>query len=484
MDKFYYDICIDYDPEHSEEGVTMRESKVEKTLFLEQPLLEQPGEYNLSVSKFSINTGALPVWIPELRDKQGPFDLIQNSITTDYVYYIEITYQTRAAANEPWDDARTYQATNYLELENFQANEIEKIGGMDGGYVHLNNLDKKCFVYDYNNLIYALNQTFDTVKDNFVRYIGINITENDESFAEYLLEDSLLRLLIHRDMFIEHDDVVINEIKIGFSENLYPLLGMGFMTKKMKFNLPPIDDPFYEDMKKRNYWCYVCDTIIAETCDFEHYLCIQQSFSTLLNWNPIKAIIIGTDTLPVVPEFLPIAHNDGHLTHYKNENYLNYLNFLGLKFNDQESDIFKRNSLKILDVYYPLTSSAGDIRSTCILSRDNIDQGQTIELLPSSPINRFNVWVKWLDLFGNLHDLYQYHGCCTDIRFCFTKKPVIKQDLVEGISNVVNSLAPPESKKQRKDPFLKQLADSMPRSNGKPDGIDIPGADNYGWIHL
>ena len=131
-----------------------------------------------------------------------------------------------------------------------------------------------------------------------------------------------------------------------------------------------------------------------------------------------------------------------------------------------------------------MTTAPGDIRSTCILSRDNIDQGQTIELLPSSPVVRFNVWVRWLDIYGNLHDLYQYPGCCTDIRFCFTKKPVNKENLYEGLNNVIGSLAPPDSKKPRKEPFLKQLADSLPRPNGKPDGIDIPGADNYGWVHL
>ena len=41
-----------------------------------------------------------------------------------------------------------------------------------------------------------------------------------------------------------------------------------------------------------------------------------------------------------------------------------------------------------------------------------------------------------------------------------------------GVESVVKALAPPEEKKKRE------------RSNGKPDGIVLDGADNFGWIHL
>ena len=68
-ERFYYDITIEHDPDHTDERHYMK-SKAEKTIYIERPLMENPGEYNISVCKFSINTEAIPVFIPELNSKQ------------------------------------------------------------------------------------------------------------------------------------------------------------------------------------------------------------------------------------------------------------------------------------------------------------------------------------------------------------------------------------------------------------------------------
>ena len=134
---------------------------------------------------------------------------------------------------------------------------------------------------------------------------------------------------------------------------------------------------------------------------------------------------------------------------------------------------FKKKTMCILDIYYPLLTKPGDIRSACVFSRNNINDGQSIELVDSKPLTTFNIWIKWLDIYGNLHDLYLLPGCSRDIRFCFVKKSLLKEDFNEGINTVVEALAPPPEKKNKRT-----------KSNGKPDGIVLDGADNFGWIHL
>ena len=91
--------------------------------------------------------------------------------------------------------------------------------------------------------------------------------------------------------------------------------------------------------------------------------------------------------------------------------------------------------------------------------------------MPASPINHFNVWVKWLDIYGNLYDLYLYPGCSVDIRMCFIKKPLMKEDLAEGLEAVMDCL--PEKKEKKAG-----------KPNGKPNGIVIPGVDRHGFIHI
>ena len=125
-----------------------------------------------------------------------------------------------------------------------------------------------------------------------------------------------------------------------------------------------------------------------------------------------------------------------------------------------------------MDIYYPVLTNPGDIRSNCVFSSDYISNGQVIELRHASPLTRFNIWIKWLDIYGNFHDLYLLPARSCDIRFCFIKKPVSRETMKTGVESVVKALAPPEEKKKRE------------RSNGKPDGIVLDGADNFGWIHL
>lgn len=496
MSKFYYDVCIEYDPDKAEEGQEGKISKVEKNWYLEYPLLDQPGNYNLSVSKFSINTESLPVFIPELLQPQRVTDLEAGTLKTNYSMYIKVNYQSSwSTVSLKFTDAiKSYINGRYISLEGEKYKSFERLGNSFTenrlNYVFVNNLNRDCFIYNYSDFIQTIQENIEKITKDFLNKFKEKIQQEFTSQP--------IRIGISDDKIkFQFDKILKNGIKnqlnivsyeIGFSENLYRLIGMGFRTKKGEYtgkilngeeNRTTTDS----NLMKKKYWK------IDNTCynyfqsGTDNYNVILQDFPTLLNWNPLKAIIIGTDTLPVVEEFIPVAHKDGFLTHYKSDAYLNYLSKNGLTFNTGENDVFKRNSLKILDVYYPLTTAPGDIKSTCILSRDNIDHGQTIELLPSSPVSRFNVWVKWLDLHGNLHDLYQGPNCCTDIRFCFMKKPVNKEDLDAASSNIVENLAPP-TKKQKGEPFLVDLANRMNKSNGKPDGIDLPGADNYGWVHL
>ena len=196
------------------------------------------------------------------------------------------------------------------------------------------------------------------------------------------------------------------------------------------------------------------------------YSYIPQTYSTFSNWNILKAIIIGSNSLPVVEEYLPISNKDGFLTHYNTPEYKKALEDLGIEHNVIR-EIFKKNTQRVLDIYYPLSTSAGDVRSSIIYSAENTNHGQNIELVPGSPIRHFDIWVKWMDIYGNLYDLYLYPGCSVDIRMCFTKKPLMKEDLAEGLDAVMECLPEKKQKKQR-----------VP--TGKPGGIVIDGTDEWG----
>ena len=486
-ERFYYDITIEHDPEHTDDRHFMK-SKAEKTICLERPLMENPGDYNMSVCKFSINTEAIPVFIPELNNKQYNYDLDNNQLFTSYDITIYFEYDFKIYSEEKVSDDDDddeglvitenpdyagYYNDYCLEdefflifLHNKHPNGFKKLSNWENAN-YIDNLDEQCYFYDYASVISGLNKTFkDSTENKREEKVVIKDEKyydlkhwceegNNSSYYYFELKDGLIVLNVHKDTWKDNKYTKNVMLQVKFPMYLYRLIGNGFKTK------------FNSD----GTWEY--DYNWKELGAINENIAITQKYSTLVNWNPLKAIVIGTDTIPAVGEFLPVAHYDGWLNHEKSKEYDEFLIETGQTRQDKDKDIFKSNTTCILDIYYPVLTNPGDIRSTCVFSRDDISNGQVIELRHASPLTRFNIWIKWLDVYGNLHDLYLLPGCSCDIRFCFIKKSVMREDLEEGISTVVGALAPPEDKKKKRG-----------KSNGKPDGIVLDGADNYGWVHL
>ena len=90
-DKLYYDVTIDHDPQHKEHRFEVS-SKAETTIDLAEPLIQTPGDYMLSITKFKIDTECIPLMIPEM---QQPQDLTadevkeQNKLQTKYQVMID-----------------------------------------------------------------------------------------------------------------------------------------------------------------------------------------------------------------------------------------------------------------------------------------------------------------------------------------------------------------------------------------------------------
>ena len=462
-ERFYYDITIEHDPDHTDERHYMK-SKAEKTIYMEKPLMEDPGEYNMSVCKFSINTEAIPVFIPEINDKQYINDLNNKHFVTNHSLRIKI--YTDCLMSDGTTKKKYWQFNTRFFVFSYSPhpNGLKKLSNWENnGYI--DNLDEQCYYYDYTFIVNSINYNLSLLTDKLRTWENPSYKSkmvehwceegNNKSFFYFELKDNLLVLNVHKDVWKDNHYYQNVTIETMFPMYLYRLIGNGFKTK------------FNSD----GTWQY--DYNWKELARINENIAITQEYSTLVNWNPLKAIVIASDTIPAVGEFLPIAHYDGWLNHEKSKDYDDFLTATGQTRQDKDKDIFKSNTTCILDIYYPVLTNPGDIRSTCVFSRDDISNGQVIELRHASPLTRFNIWIKWLDVYGNLHDLYLLPGCSCDIRFCFIKKSVMREDLKKGINTVISALTPPEDKKKKRK-----------QSNGKPDGIVLDGADNYGWIHL
>lgn len=484
--KIYYDASILHDPANVISPSRFA-SKAEKTIELIDSLVQKPGDYNICVSKFKIDTEGIPLLIPELQQPQGIEYYAGKKYLTTFGIHLKMTFCEDRNHNNV---VRSKVAT-YLQKEFNYNTYTPKILGYEknalglniNNSIYLDNMDQNCYIYSFQELIDMLNNGLqrilttaceNNVIDGYLDHDEMNVDKDAVIKFEYD-ESETLYLCIAKKLIDGLENVFrVKDLVLKFTPNLYKYIGHGFITKFLNIS----NEPEYDNM-----WCY--DIIVKDPDDDnlvsglkyardgedDDYYLIPIDSNSLVNWNCLKAVVIGSDTLPVVPEYLSVAHHDGHLTHYNTDAYAKMMKDLGIKYPDPGKDIFKMKSEKILDIYYPLIESLGDTHTTIIFSTYTPTHGQNIELMEAAPISHFNLWVKWIDIYNNLHDLYLPPGCGVDLRLCFSKKTLNKED-AGVIADAILEVLPEKKKKPEK------------KSNGKNDGIVLEGADKYGWVHV
>ena len=186
------------------------------------------------------------------------------------------------------------------------------------------------------------------------------------------------------------------------------------------------------------------------------YLYHDQQFSTFPNWNICNAILICSGDLPINGEYYPVFQTrDGFLTHYKEPWYMRLAE--GSKLRTEEDNIFNKNTTKIIDVYYPLSVTGGDIQSSIIYDNTDIENGNKIDMFKGVALDHFDIYLKWVDIYGNMYDLMLAPGRSVNLRLCFTRKKTKREDLAYCTQVLLAALQPEKDPVQysvENDPFV------------------------------
>ena len=397
MQSLCYDITIEHDPKHTDDRHFMK-SKIEKTICLEKPLLEDHGDYNVFIDNFSISTEGIPLMIPEINSKQ-----LKPSLNIGF-YYTNHKIKTIFDIEE--NEHREMVSLLLIPykkhpngikkiFKNYWLEFFDSVGWID-------NLDEQCFMYDYNSFLNALNHTFRVISNN-IRY-DVKRKElkhfceegNNTSYFYFDLKDNLLVLNVHNDVWKKNDYFELKNFHVHMPMYLYRFIGNGFKTK---FNTD-------------HTWEYDYDwSKLGET---NETIIITQEFSTLIDWSPLKAIVIGSDSILADTDPLIVAQYNGYLNHTKTPEYIKFLETNNIT--DKEEQV-----AGILNIYYPSSSSLDEINPVYSVKGDN----RLIPLKHGSSLMKINIWIKWLDVYGNLHDLYLLPERSCNLRLCFCPKKTL-----------------------------------------------------------
>lgn len=467
-DKIYHNITITYNDcklISDERNTSAAEANVEVL----DPLISNTKEYDICISKFRIDTQTIPLVIPELKQPQSKKDskielnywvklMSLKPSSTDgnksdhfitrhmkYLYLINKRWDTsynatdpRAAYNALKPVKRTVFVTEKDPNDETKEIQVEK--------AYLNNLDPFCYIYEPQEFVDSINNAIaETLKDYGIK------DDNVPRYAFFHLEGGKLT-------FYQFHGI---NVRFVFSENLYKYFGLGFNTKRV-----PSENGFMiaNDAATRTPCLFENDFLIGKYGNPENakkdegtqpeWNTARNQFSVTQTWTCCKAILICSYTLPVKGEYVPIAENDGMLFHENSKSckrtYEEFHAGDDKPCNLGEVELLTPTQ-KVLESFYPVPAEGGDIRTGVIYSNDSMDVSTKLAFNGDfTQVQKFDIAVKWLDIYNNLHTLELKEGSSCDIRIAFVKKSV-KQDLVlNGFTRVLDALnykPPPPNKK-------------------------------------
>ena len=416
-------------------------------------------------------------------------------------------------------------------------NEFLKINY--SGYEHPENTNEEYFQYDYQSVLDRINVCIERVLGKLTGYDGVHFPTRYLTYNE-TLNAAFFKLEGDKIVFHLWSQFLNNNILLKFSGNLYKYIGNGFKCRFYnnpgsgldevsndgsffidynpfawrhavqkqnngkpephdtdQFNVVTAHDKWVERNLAQTFFTCPVDFIYTNELSTintsnvqqvnRNYLNISQQYSTLANWNVCKCILICSSSFPIKAEYYPTLNKNMTLTHYKEDWYINLVQGVyGESAYNDEQQIFDKASTKILDVYYPVSATGGDIRSSIIYSNDNIEGGNKIDMIGGMDLENFDVKVKWVDIYGNVYDLYIAPGCSVSIRFCFTRKKILKEELLSAFDTLKRHLEIISDhyvpKEDMNDAFTAKYEPRPKKPKGGKFKVELPGVLENGLI--
>lgn len=455
-DKIYFNITLNYNDKKLIAG-DRNTSRAESQIEVIDPLVENTNQYDLCISKFRLDTLTIPLVIPELKQPQK---IVDTKIELNY--WVKLI---KSNDSEFTDGNKSFKEVSqaYLTLipknsspggkiernggekyfNSLESYKIKKpyVKGIDETNAFVDNLNPFCYIYEAQEFVDSINRAIaETMEGN------IEDEEIEQSQSFFLLEGGTLKFYQKARRLPYY---------LVFSPNLYKYFGLGFNTKRfVEYGGWSIAN----DVDSRNYINkheFSFYTNIIANPEFtgenplllnvnEFYNTATSQFSVTQTWNACKLILICSSSLPVRGEYIPTSENDGLLIHEPTEQSRKY--YTELHDGKKDASCFgepsiKTPSIKVLESFYPASSIGGDMRTQIIFSNDTMDTSTKHSMQgENASLKKFDISVKWLDIYNNMHDLELMDGSSCDIRIAFVKKSV-KQDLVlTGFKEVIKAL--------------------------------------------
>lgn len=369
-DRVYYNIVIPFDQNNT--MGTMGSPAIYQEQ-LNQPIIFNPSDYYLAIQRFSIPTGNVPIFIPEIQ----PFP---NTDLDKTIYSVTLSY-----GGVPYQQFVEFSSTSPKAPMSLPLTALHPYADKTPYY----------YVFSYQVFLTMINEALATAFTQLGMLTGLP----NNSLAPFFIFDpstQKISLIAQGDFYLE---TVATPIEIYVNTPLFTFVS-GIPNEFYGNFLPNGEDylllvsNFYNNNGLVNYPPY--NIPVPAPIGTFHPIIMTQEYSTLVNWNSFQTLELTTNLIPIKQEFLPAVTDAGTAT--------------GVL-----------NSIPILKDFVPLVDTLEPAaRTTVNFSADG--PYQLINLTSTQPLSKFDMTVYWTDQFQNKYILDIPFNQNVTIKLVFIKK--------------------------------------------------------------
>lgn len=351
------------------------------------PFISNPQDYYLSILRFTVDTGTLPVFIPTIKTNQANLNDTIYSVTLAWTspttgYFESQVYVTWV----PQDTSATVPSAPNITSDKQQDNST--------GYYN-------CYSYSYfTALVYkALYTAFNNLQTHFAGDPAFPAT-----YAPVINWDTTNgQGVMYAELAGYNNNPLIfppvNPVLVYMNAPLYSLYG-SFPAKVLGYQGVTGGKNFLIEIVDIGGTNYQPITIPPTSPPATTYdaIVMYQEYSTISNWTPITAMVFVSNTLPITPNQVSTP----------------------LIFNENSQVIFGGNNANTANIVTDLVSDTGLYKSYLVY--EPRAQYRMVTLNGNRPLFNLDLQVFWRDRFGGLNPLRIPSGGSVTMKIAFLKK--------------------------------------------------------------
>lgn len=354
------------------------------------PIINNTGDYILSIIRFSVDTQSLPVFVPFIQT---------GALQTDpnlTIYSVTLTYTAGGT---------TYYAQEYIEwIPQDKSATVAPPPSQNGGLQSTSGFYYFCYNYQWwcYLVLIAFQNAFTSLQS---KVTGAGHSFPNTSNPVFSFDTNTDCAVISAESQY-YDNTNSNPINIYFNNPLYQLFSSFPAVYNGTGSTKGTDYQILIDNFGGTSQIYLPNIAPSGTTQIIATQAFQE-YSTVSNWTPVSGIVFVSNTIPIVSNGLsaPLVFNEASV-----------------------QSVFQGNNANFAQIITDLETNQNCYKPNLLYSPTA--EYRRISMVGNAPLTNIDVTVFWKNRVGELIPLYLASGGTATLKFLFEKKGA-KSKLVE-----------------------------------------------------